>query len=271
MFLPALQLMVSTTMLKVCTSVMIDFHIGTLGLLPNFVYELALEMSSNEGFHLTVVSRGDYQSLVQPYIVNRKDDDNLRRKLNSAATSLLGLSASHAELFISDPFFMGDSRALIRSGKALPLSDARVKRASELFGSREVTFHVNIASMVDVIWRAPGLSASEKLMGLTQTELSWANVIWRLTRSAPERRFLVWNCEKQALIQQAIAEYFSLATRVGQPIKLQSAETAGSPFTSQLLEDPGGEFSKCIERLDDQFEIDLAKLNDMKNVTLISP
>lgn len=248
---------------------MFDVHIGAPGVLEAMIDQIGKNLSLTEPNRLFYVNFNHGQQPVRQYVENREPESAMG---HSSADSIL---RSMAHLFdqdkalISYPYFLGHSADIVGK-RPFRLMDRRVSRLDDLMRSREMALHLMIVSPVDLLMSYSSLPLRTRIKLISQTKLSWANIAWRILRAAPKRSLIVWSCERPHLALRTFFE--TILQDANSSLYRSTIEFPAHSLQRRIESDCGwmDGIEEQIMQLDEQFEVDLQKIDAMPRVDLYS-
>jgi hypothetical protein len=171
---------------------------------------------------------------------------------------------------VSQPNMFGVPADVLRPRKAFPLAEARVGRLSALVGSLDMTYHLVIVSQIDYILKMKRMSEVERLAAIRDAQFSWAEVVFRIRRGAPDRNLVVWDFDKPSV---AALPFVTTMLGIDAHYIRTQIEAAISPekipVGSGSIDYSDATLATAVERLDARYELDLDEIDSMSGVTLI--
>lgn len=247
---------------------MFDVYIGAPYILASMIGRVGRSASFLDATKLAYVDLTHRQQPIRQYLEYRSEELARDQLIgNSAQHSLLRLFGSNQTL-VSYPDLLGQVRDIVGK-RPFRLMDRRVSRLDDLLESREMTLHLVIVSPVDLVMSHSDLSLQTRLKLIAETKLSWANIAWRILRAVPKRSLVVWNCERPRAVAEAFFEMIlqkSSFFSEGRTIEIPVAEVHKMEPPCIWMEG----LEDNVMQLDEQFEIDLQKIEEMPRANLQS-
>jgi hypothetical protein len=248
---------------------MFDVYIGAPYILASMIGRVGRSASFLDATKLAYVDLIHGQQPIRQYVENRNDELFRDQLLGSSASQSLRQLFGCSQALVSYPDLLGHVRDIV-GRRPFRLMDRRVSRLDDLLESREMTLHLMIVSPVDLVMSHSDLPLQTRLKLIAETKLSWANIAWRILRAAPKRSLVVWNCERPRAVAEAFFEmilqkssFFSEGRTIELPVDSE-VHKMDSPCTwMEGIEDN-------VMQLDEQFEIDLQKIEEMPRANLQS-
>lgn len=245
---------------------MFDVHIGAPGILTSLIDRVAVNASQLNRPKLNYIVINSGEDPIRQYVENREDDLYIDQCLEDDALKSMRHLFAHDHVLISYPQLLGHVHE-ITGKRPFRLMDRRVTRLDDLLETREVTLHLMVVSPVDMLMTYSDLPMRSRLKLITQTRLSWANITWRILRAAPKRNLVVWNCERPYVAASAFFE----AIMQRSTMSLQNGTVEIPVVPADTIEPPSAWMAGIedeIMQLDEQFELDLQKIDEMPRVIL---
>jgi hypothetical protein len=249
---------------------MLNFHIGIPGIVPELMQCLAGSGPVRAAENILVLPRDEYRKVFLELVNARSgaaapDSEALERVKNfTKAASALDTVA------VSQPNFFGVPADVLRPRKAFPLAEARVERLSALVGSLDMTYHLVIVSQIDYILKMKRMSETERLVAIRDAQFSWAELVFRIRRGAPDRNLVVWDFDLPSV---AALPFVTTMLDIDAHDLRPQIEAAISPeklpVGSGSIDYSDGAMATAVERLDARYELDLDEIDSMNGVTLI--
>lgn len=249
----------------------LNLHLGMPGLAPNLIHDVH-HQCTNSGKKLAhVISKAQWKSTFRN-VANLQPNQLLldEQDWRKAKAALAELSAMQV-VTVSQSECLGVPSDCFLRKKALPYASRRVSRLSDLFQNVEMRIHVAITSQFEYLTMVAAQSKKDKLLENISSLPSWAELVERISRSAPDKEIIVWDFERPE--KTALAFSLNLLGIARGPVVEKAREAV---LGSNLLQEPQdkGNWSETIpadviEHLDDQYELDLSRLKSMPGVTVI--
>lgn len=247
---------------------MFDIHIGAPSVLTPLIESVATSATTLDPGSFAYLPIKDQRNPVQIYIEHRHDNSTASQSIELDATEFVESLNKRTQLLVSYPQLLGKVHDVLGK-RPFPLMDRRIARLNDLLSAANFTMHLMIVSPVDLIMSHSDLPLRSRLKLIQMTRLSWANIAWRILRAAPDRELVVWSCEKPF---SAVEAFFG---KVMPQSTLQSTfDTIGIPNRHDCrgANQASGAWMKGLEEeimhLDDQFDVDLAKIDEMPRAAL---
>jgi hypothetical protein len=246
---------------------MYSFVIGAPGVCPD-VLSFSGTVNSERSKDLSCLNEDDYRKHLSPYVLFRNGEQSELGKLHLDATRYLIQAAGIGHLLINAPNFLGVDKNLLQPGRPFPLADGRLRRLNELVFNKETVIHLFIVSQVDLILSLKRYSADKRIQALWLSELSWSNIAWRILRSLPSCRLIVWDFEMYALALRAFLDETLLKSYSGEEWEaLERQRTISNALTQFAPALELRNVSRCA-RLDDLYDMDLYKIASLPRTLL---
>lgn len=249
---------------------MLNFHLGIPGIVQELVQCLADSGPVRTAENILVLPRDEYRRVFLELVNARSgaaasDPEALERvKSFTDAASALDTVA------VSQPNFFGIAADVLRPRKAFPLAEARVERLSALIGSLDMTYHLVIVSQIDYILKMKRMSVAERLAAVRDAQFSWAEVVFRIRRGAPDRNLVVWDFDlPSATALPFVTTMLDIDPRDLRPQIEAAISREKTPVGSGSIDYSDAGLATAVERLDARYELDLDEIDSMNGVTLI--
>lgn len=252
---------------------MFNLHIGIPGVVPDLLQAVAQAGLLKADHGPQILPRKLWQEQFRG-LVNAKRKEAAFNVAGWRATegAIAELSA-RGSVAASLHALLGGAEDCFLKSKVLPYTEARIGRVSEIFAAVPLTFHLTIQSQFDYLRATVERVPEGKVFPEPRTVPSWAQLVRRIKAAAPGSQIVVWDFERPDKVALAFLICL-LDTKDGGLIEALDehlSKTLQHPDSLPIAHEIPGISHELTDRLDVQYELDLAAIGQMTDVSLILP
>ncbi|WP_386684784.1 hypothetical protein [Loktanella sp. R86503] len=252
---------------------MFNLHLGLPGIIPDLLHSVSQPgILMSEGLPQVLsrqLWREQFRGLINAKRKEAMVDVSAWRKIETAIASL----SVHGTVAASQHSLLGGAEDCFWKQSVLPYTKNRIGRISDIFTDVPVTFHLTIQGQFDYLYEVVSRMPEGKGFPEPRITPSWAQLVRRIRTAAPRSRIVVWDFEHPEKVTLAFLISL-LDTTDDKIIDALEKYLLNIPQPSKTLlsnHKITGISQSWIDKLDFQYERDLAEISCMENVSLILP
>lgn len=251
---------------------MFNVHIGLPGIAPNLLHTLAKQCSFSGEKVAHVLSTGEWRNNLRHIIIPTKNTIEVSEEEREATASKIQNRLNNAPLAISQHAVLGGMGDSFRGDVKFPQAKARISQLTGLLYETPFTMHILICNQAEYAARLAS-SSNKPFPPIDGGNIpSWANLVKRIQKTAPNWPIVVWDFDDA----KAISLLFVVKLlNISADADMKSVRDFLVTHFETLIGTPSIENAiqlsdELVENMDMQYEADLATIATLPDVTFVS-
>jgi hypothetical protein len=254
----------------------ISVHLGASRVATEILECVSREMAESIlGKSKKIISQKEYTIFLRSHINAPGNSvlDHVKSKIG--LEDYLSNLDQFAHVVSSQHAMLGKTSDIFAESEILPKARRRVENFCRIFADRQINIHLAIAPLHDCL-----ITMASEDEGVWKAEKgtygvnSWSNLVSHITAACPAANFTIWDFEDPDAVSLSF-----LASLLGLHVD-QVDEVTRSNLHSDACENlkRAKLLSKIVvvneplqALMDEQYELDLLNISEMRNVSLVSP